>query len=127
MHCPKEYQEGPIEPKEFFVFHKTNLVWCNVFKSASTRFVKFSNFTDLPIHDISTIFVSTLSSLRRVELGFFFIFLGEKTWSWEFFFKKNKKNSTLVKEFRVRRKKRIWCNIFSTQPVHTRFDDFVSK
>ena len=32
---------------------------------------------------------------------FFFIFVGEKTWSWENFLKKNKKNSTLIREFRV--------------------------
>ena len=39
LNCPPELQEsGDIEPKEFFVFHN-NIVWCNVFKSASTRFV----------------------------------------------------------------------------------------
>ena len=39
LNCPAELQEsGDIEPKEFFVFHN-NIVWCNVFKSASTRFV----------------------------------------------------------------------------------------
>jgi len=39
LNCPQELQEsGELEPKEFFVFHN-NLVWCNVFKSASTRFV----------------------------------------------------------------------------------------
>ena len=38
LNCPAEFKSGDIEPKEFFVFHN-NLVWCNVFKSASTRFV----------------------------------------------------------------------------------------
>ena len=32
---------------------------------------------------------------------FVFICVGEKTWSWENFLKKNKKNSTLIREFRV--------------------------
>ena len=34
-------------------------------------------------------------------MGLFFICLGEKTWSWENFLKKNKKNSTLIREFTV--------------------------
>lgn len=34
LHCLPEYQ-GKIEPKEFFVFHN-GIIWCNVFKSAST-------------------------------------------------------------------------------------------
>ena len=38
---------------------------------------------------------------KNVELGLFFICEGEKTWSWENFLKKNKKNSTLIREFRV--------------------------
>ena len=42
LQCTKEYQQGPIEPKEFFIFPTSNLVWCNVFKSASTRFVNQS-------------------------------------------------------------------------------------
>ena len=32
---------------------------------------------------------------------FFFICVGETTWSWENFLKKTKKNSTLIREFRV--------------------------
>ena len=34
--CPEKYRKGSINPKEFFVFHN-GMVWCNVFKSASTR------------------------------------------------------------------------------------------
>ena len=33
--CLPEYQSGNIEAKEFFIF-KSGIVWCNVFKSAST-------------------------------------------------------------------------------------------
>jgi hypothetical protein len=33
--CPPAETKGPINAKEFFIFNK-NLVWCNVFKSAST-------------------------------------------------------------------------------------------
>ena len=35
LQCPREYREGDITPKEFFVFNH-DIVWCNVFKSAST-------------------------------------------------------------------------------------------
>ena len=36
INCPKEYQNGArIDPKEFFIFNR-DLIWCNVFKSAST-------------------------------------------------------------------------------------------
>ena len=38
---------------------------------------------------------------ENVELGLFFNCVGEKTWSLEKFLKKNKKNSTLIREFRV--------------------------
>ena len=36
IHCPEEYMVGEINSKEFFIFN-SNIVWCNVFKSASTR------------------------------------------------------------------------------------------
>ena len=36
--CPEKYQNGEINAKEFFVFN-SHIVWCNVFKSASTRYV----------------------------------------------------------------------------------------
>ena len=35
-HCPEEYIGEEINAKEFFIFN-SNIVWCNVFKSASTR------------------------------------------------------------------------------------------
>ena len=36
IHCPEEYMVEEINSKEFFIFN-SNIVWCNVFKSASTR------------------------------------------------------------------------------------------
>ena len=36
IHCPEEYVVEEINSKEFFIFN-SNIVWCNVFKSASTR------------------------------------------------------------------------------------------
>ena len=37
IHCPEEYNMvEEINSKEFFIFN-SNIVWCNVFKSASTR------------------------------------------------------------------------------------------
>ena len=35
-HCPEKYIGEEINAKEFFIFN-SNIVWCNVFKSASTR------------------------------------------------------------------------------------------
>ena len=36
IHCPEELIQEEINAKEFFIFN-SNIVWCNVFKSASTR------------------------------------------------------------------------------------------
>jgi hypothetical protein len=36
LNCQPEFKKGDIDPKEFFIF-KNGMVWCNVFKSASTR------------------------------------------------------------------------------------------
>ena len=36
-----------------------------------------------------------------MEMGLLFICVGEKPWSWENFLTKNKKNSTLIIDFRV--------------------------
>ena len=45
LNCPPEYQTGIIEPKEFFIF-KTGMVWCNVFKSASTSVLNIMGLLD---------------------------------------------------------------------------------
>jgi len=35
LNCEPENQTGNVDPKEFFIF-KSGIIWCNVFKSAST-------------------------------------------------------------------------------------------
>ena len=36
IHCPEELSDKEINANDFFIFN-SNIVWCNVFKSASTR------------------------------------------------------------------------------------------
>ena len=45
LNCQAEHQTGHIEPKEFFIF-KTGIVWCNVFKSASTSVLYIMGLLD---------------------------------------------------------------------------------
>jgi len=45
LNCLPEYQTGNIEAKEFFIF-KSGIVWCNVFKSASTSVLHMLGLLD---------------------------------------------------------------------------------
>ena len=45
LNCQPQFQTGRIDPKEFFIF-KSGIVWCNVFKSASTTVLYLMGLLD---------------------------------------------------------------------------------
>ena len=45
LNCQPEHQSGNVDPTEFFIF-KTGIVWCNVFKSASTSILYIMGLLD---------------------------------------------------------------------------------